>query len=169
MILSTHMVIGAAAASFFPRNPETGFLAAFASHFLADAIPHWHYQLASLVRGKENRLNADRIVNTDMIIGKAFIFDMAKIGLDCMIGFTLGLLIFGPVPAFFVGIVGGVLPDFLHFIYWKVRREPLTSLQRFHEWIHAKNRELDSRPFLGLSSQLAIMMLIPIVMHIFHF
>ncbi|MDO8515968.1 MAG: hypothetical protein Q7S28_01825 [bacterium] len=156
MILSTHMVIGAAAASLFPRYPEVGFLAAFGSHFIADAIPHWHYHLNSMVHYKDNPLH------DDMTIGKNFIFDMGKIGIDCVIGFLAALLIFGPTPAFFVGIVGGMFPDFLQFVYWKMRREPLTSLQRFHKWVHAKTR-LDSRPFLGISSQIAIIMFFPLV------
>ena len=36
-----------------------------------------------------------------------------------------------------LGAIAGMAPDPLRFVY---PREPLNSLQRFHRWVHAKQR-----------------------------
>lgn len=141
MTLATHAVVGAAAASFFPASPLLAAGAAFASHYLIDAIPHGHYRLFSL-------RHAERPLENDMQFGRLFIVDLLRTGADFTIGIALSLFLFSGsengilIPL--IGVVAGVLPDPLQFAYWKIRREPLTSLQRFHIWVHAK-RDLSHR------------------------
>jgi hypothetical protein len=57
MILSTHAVVGGAIASLFPSHPVLVAVAAFASHFAIDAIPHWDYPLRAITLkpGANNR------------------------------------------------------------------------------------------------------------------
>lgn len=138
MTLATHAVVGIAVASLLPRHPLLGFIAAFISHFIVDAIPHGHYRLSSRKRNLKNPLE------DDMIIGRDFIFDLAKIGFDALTGLAISAIFIAGwqnwmfIPTLSAGTVGGVLPDALQFAYWKIRREPLVALQKFHIWMHAK-------------------------------
>ena len=55
MTLTTHSLIAAAVTKpLAAANPLLIFAAAFASHLIADAIPHWDYPLASLVKKEQN-------------------------------------------------------------------------------------------------------------------
>ena len=157
MILATHAVIGAAVASAFPQHPVVAFCFAFASHFVFDAIPHWHYPVASIHHDRENPMN------NDMVIGTQFVGDLAKIACDALLGIAISLVAFGllvhiPLPLILLGAVGGIVPDTLQFAYWKFRHEPIKSLQRLHVWVHAKTT-LDQRPFIGIASQVGIALL----------
>ncbi len=136
MTLTTHAIVGAAAARLFPQHPVLAFSAAFASHFLIDAIPHWDYSLRSYKRDESNHLNNDMSTS-----GLNFVLDLLDIGFDLFLAMFLPFLIFGSVifsESFIVlcGIIGGVLPDALQFVYMKFRHEPLVSLQKFHILIH---------------------------------
>jgi len=157
MILTTHATVGATLATFMPGNPVLGFAIGFASHFVLDSIPHWDYKLKSSKRNKQKPLT------NDIIIGKDFFNDLVKIGLDALFGLTLSLLFLGfirhqSILTILCGAIGGMTPDFLQFIYFKWRHEPLISLQKFHIWMHAKTG-LNDRPFLGILSQMAIIIL----------
>lgn len=139
MTLTTHAIVGAATASLFPEHLITAFTAGFISHFLIDAIPHWDYKLRSVKKDPENPLN------NDMVFGFNFILDILDISFDFFLAVTLPFLIFGSSIfsqslILLVGIAGGVLPDFLQFVYFKFRKEPLLSLQKFHGWIHTDKR-----------------------------
>lgn len=152
MVLATHAMIGAAVANIFPAHPILGFFAGFASHFLADAIPHWHYALTTTKGSKKCSMDAD------MLINKHFPLDLLKISIDAILGITCAILFFGasqPVflSATLMGAAGGILPDALQFLYWKWRHEPLTSLQRFHLWVHAKS-DLDDKSIVGPALQI---------------
>jgi hypothetical protein len=57
MTLTTHALLGAAAASLFPASPALAFAAGFASHFAADALPHWDYKILSKKENKEDKLD----------------------------------------------------------------------------------------------------------------
>lgn len=153
MILSTHIVVGSAVASFLPSHPLIGFTMAFVSHFLLDAIPHWDYKLKSRVSSDENPLDADLVIN------RYFIIDLFCIGIDILIGLILAIFVLGgagqlSASAIVAGALGGTLPDVLQFAYMKIRREPLISLQKFHLWIHAKKRIYD--PLSGIIWQIVI-------------
>jgi len=137
MILATHAIAGAAAAQLFPNNPLLAFIAAFASHFILDAIPHWNYLLKSKAEDPSEPLNGK------MIWGKKFIIDILKISLDFAAGIVLSVLFFSKgadqnAAITILGALGGMLPDALQFAYWQLKVEPFKSLQKFHHWIHPR-------------------------------
>lgn len=155
MVLSTHAVVGAAIASIFPANPLLGFALGFASHFALDAIPHWHYQVRSVLREEGSKKGVDMAIGN-----KYFLLDLLKIGMDGVLGVCVALLIFNPTqPMIFsgtlLGAIGGMLPDALQFAYWKWKHEPLVSLQRFHHFIHAKS-DWDDLPVVGPLAQVLV-------------
>jgi len=158
MTLTTHAVVGAAIAASMPNHPILGFTLAFASHFVLDVIPHWDYPLLSYTRDNGNRLN------DDMILNKNFLVDLSRIGLDMFSGILLVLVFFtltSPhlfwIP--FIGVCGAVIPDALQFAYWKCRREPLTTLQRFHIWVDPE-KGLHDKPLIGIPFQIAVIVLV---------
>lgn len=139
MTLATHAAVGAAAAAFFPEHPYLAFAAGFASHFAIDSLPHCDY--ASLLRS--SRKNPFNPLETDMVIGRAFLHDLKLLGFDALIGFALAFFVawfFGMDPRIaLVGAGAGIFPDLLQFVYFKTRRtffeRVLNPLQRFHVWI----------------------------------
>jgi hypothetical protein len=154
MTLTSHAVAGAATASFFPKNPVPAFVFGFLSHFILDAIPHGHYPVRSHTRHPENRLSED------MPWGRQFFFDILKISADFLIGVGLVFLLFEPFGhpinwVILLGAAAGTAPDALQFVYWKIRREPLTSLQKFHIWMHAE-KNFNSRPLVGAAIEFGI-------------
>lgn len=155
MTLTTHAVVGAAAASLFPNYPVLAFAAGFASHFAIDALPHWDYRVLSKQQ-EPNRLNDD--IN---IYDKRFLFDLMRIGGDALLGTILAVFIFSfwlfDLPIWFVvlGAWAGILPDPLQFVYWKTRLKLMLPLQRFHIWIQ-KGRSIAPPPLVGLFYQLAL-------------
>lgn len=138
MTLLTHAIVGASVGKIFSGgNIIVGSTLAFLSHFAIDAIRHGHYSLRSKVRDEKDPLNSD------MVVGKSFLFDLVKIGLDFSFGLIFAQLFFnGPSPTIDWTIMlyafMGTLPDALQFAYFKIRKEPLTSLQKFHIFIHSK-------------------------------
>lgn len=76
MILTSHAIVGVAAASVFPSHPILAFSVAIASHYIVDAIPHWEYDLLSSKKDRDNPLN------NDITIGKDFISDLKKVLFD---------------------------------------------------------------------------------------
>src|SRR3990167_10759510 len=139
MTLTTHALVGAAAASLFPEHPYLAFAAGFASHFAIDALPHWDYgeYLRSFSEKPGEPLSAD------MRMGKDFHRDLAIIGADALLGFVLTfvaawILKISPEIAL-VGAGASIYPDLLQFVYYKIRKttlEPmLHDLQTFHVWL----------------------------------
>jgi hypothetical protein len=160
MILSTHIVVGTAVASLFPNQPLIGFSAAFTSHFLLDAIPHWDYELSS------KKTNWDNRMEDDFNLDRRFVNDLRKILTDIVAGAllaTAGLAVSGhwSLTVLAAGIFGGILPDALQVVYVKFRHQPLTSLYRFHMWIQ-EGKQLKVGPLNGLLLQWAIA--VPIVL-----
>jgi hypothetical protein len=75
------------------------------------------------------------------------------IALDACAGLAIAIWLFATpatIEAILLGAVAAMVPDPLQVAHALYPREPLKSLQRFHQWIHAK-RQL-SWP-LGASSQ----------------
>ena len=142
MVLTAHAIVGASIANLMPNHPMLGFATGFASHFLLDSIPHWDYHLLSSKKDPQNPLN------DDLILGKNFLIDLMKIGTDFLLGIIISILLFVDISNFsltsfftsaiFWGIAGSLLPDALQFVYFKWRHEPLTTLQRFHNWVQNK-------------------------------
>lgn len=157
MTLTTHAVTGAAIASVVSGNIVIASTLAFASHFLLDAIPHWDYPISS---GSINPKIGGKI-NFD----KSLLKDLFRIGSDILFGILLSLIIFYSkehVLTIAVGAFFGMLPDFLQFVYTRFPKGPIASLQRFHEFIHT-DKKLKNQPILGVTSQIAIIIVISIL------
>jgi hypothetical protein len=161
MILSTHAIVGGAIASLVPDHPLLALIAAFASHFAIDAIPHWDYPLPSIAVGR----GAD---NRGLRLNQAMLADVALIGADAGAGLILALWLFAtPASAWVValGAIAAMLPDPLQFAHSLFPKEPLNTLQRFHLCIHSK-RKLAWK--LGVSSQLAFAAAVSVLVGALH-
>ncbi len=163
MILATHAIVGAAAASFFPEKSLLAFSVAFTSHFLLDAIPHWDYRLRSEAE--------DHTFGSKITFDKDLLVDGLKVGSDLLVGFLTLIIIFNnsqPIYIIILGALGGVFPDPLQFVHnaW-FKREPLTTIQRFHIWIHDKKRPFREKPILGISLQAILVAGIILITKIF--
>jgi hypothetical protein len=146
MILSTHAVVGAAIASLFPSHPVFVAVAAFASHFAIDAIPHWDYPLRA-IRLKPGANNRRRPADQKLFL------DLALIGFDACAGLLIAIWLFATPATIGVIVLGGLAgmtPDPLRVVHSVFPKQPLTTLQRFHRWAHTKRR---LRWPLGISSQ----------------
>ncbi len=155
MTLTTHAIIGASVATMFSFHPAAAIAAAFLSHFAIDTIPHWDYILRS---GREDPRNP---MNNDMVIGKDFVFDCIRVCIDAFLGVAITFLVFFPqefyqVWIMLLGVGFGILPDPLQFAYWKIRKEPFLSLQRFHRWAHSKDKSLLGHWKIGIFYQFAL-------------
>ena len=139
MTLLTHAIVGASAGKIFGGNIWIGALAAFLSHFLIDVIPHGSYPL-NLTANLPDRRNPE---NNFIVIDKSFFKDLIKMGADFFLGLIFAQLFWnGPSLEIdnevLLFSLLGTLPDALQFVYYKLRIEPLTSLQKFHLFIHTK-------------------------------
>jgi len=146
MILSTHAIVGGAVASLITSHPGLVAVVGFASHFAIDAIPHWDYPLQSISVGP----GAD---NRRLRRSRGLLLDLTLIGFDACAGLGLAIWLFATSATLGVIILGAcaaMLPDTLQFVQSLYPHEPLKSLQRFHHWIHAKQKL--SWP-IGASSQ----------------
>lgn len=139
MTLTTHALVGAAAASLFPAHPYLAFAAGFASHLAIDALPHYDY--GEYLRSF--RKDPQRQLETDMVWGRWFARDLSIIAADALLGFVLTFvaaqLLGIPAELALVGAGAGIYPDLLQFVYYKTRLtwfEPvLRPLQRLHVWL----------------------------------
>jgi len=155
MTLTTHALVGAAAASFFPAHPYVAFAAGFVSHLAIDALPHWDegsYMLRSV------RVTGAGKTDRDMVIGKDFISDFTYLGFESLVGILAAVFIFfgwlhAPLAIVLVGAVAGLLPDAMHFIYFKTRSILLTDFERFHSYIQ---REHTNKRYLFVEVTLVV-------------
>jgi hypothetical protein len=157
LTLTTHAIVGAAIASVIPAHPLLAVAAAFASHFLLDAIPHWDYPIRS------DSVNPN--VGGAMKYDAALVLDMLAIGTDAVLGIGVALLFLARPSDFTVvlcGAAAAILPDALQFAYIRFPREPFVSLQHFHSWIHA-SQSLRARPILGISVQVGLVLVVLLV------
>ncbi len=151
MILMTHAVIGAALTH---QTAQYGiiFFIAFVSHYLFDMIPHWHYNVPHV------KWAAHLQPGKTLTMQWRFVPDIIRVGIDLTIGVALAFLFFDGLPeAVVIGALGAVLPDILAGLakFWPLR--VLVWHDRFHRWMHT-TRDLDHRPVLGISTQLAIIL-----------
>ena len=163
MTLGTHAVVGAGLATLVPRHPIAAFLIGFFSHFILDAIPHWDYKILSIKNDEHNKLN------TDMVMGRRFIIDLFRISLDISLGLFVAYLLFKTpaysTPFLFIGAFGAMLPDALQFVYFKYKKEPLKSLQRFHLFIHAEGKIHNA--FKGILFQVGIVLIVAVLVGVY--
>ncbi len=160
MTLTTHAVVGAAAAQFFPAYPIVAFSAAFLSHLAIDSLRHYDYKPRSIRKDEANPLN------TDMVMGKEFVFDFLQIAADAILGLLLSIFLFhfaiteAPLWLIVLGVIGGILPDPLQFVYFKTRSKLLEPFQRFHVWIQeGKSLEVPASAGLSLQGLLVVVIL----------
>ena len=156
MTLTTHAVVGAGIVSLAVYNPTLGICAAFLSHFVIEAIPHWSYEIKS--QAVQPHSGITRMSFSD----KNLIRDFLIIGTDGILGLVLSIFLFSTKQNFlivFVGACVGMLPDVLLFAYSRWPHEPLVSLQNFHEWIHSAHQAyMQHRIILGIASQIALVL-----------
>lgn len=163
MTLTTHALVGAAAAQLVPAHPALAFVAGFVSHLAIDSLPHWDYELLSMKRDEQNPLSHH------LSFGKEFPLDLLRVGSDALLGIALSILIFSQLLETstwliaLAGAIGGIAPDPLQFVYWLTKWKFMEPLQRFHVLIQ-KGKELRVHPLVGLSLQLALLLVvIPLV------
>lgn len=155
MILATHIAIAAAAAKpFAGSNSAVAFLIGIVSHYVSDAVPHWHYPTRTLPKEKEEKMGWTWRGDT-----KARLGDFARFALDGIAGITIVLLVSPPATVAdwqWIGMaaLGSVLPDALQGVYFAGARV-LAPHQVFHDRLHAGIR-LDAYPWIGVPFQLAI-------------
>lgn len=162
MILAPHALAGAAIAVMFRRHPLVAVVAAFLSHFVLDAIPHWAYKLNSI---KED---SSQLFGATFTPRKGVSKDVFKTGIDFSAGLAIALGVSGMFfPKYFwltfFGAAAGVLPDFLQVVYYLFPDSPLFYLQWFHKKIHAR-KHLDSGFFLGFSYQIIFSLAVILIM-----
>lgn len=159
MTLTTHALIAAAVTrSFAGSHPVLGFFAAVASHYLADAIPHWDYAISAGAGWKE-KPKEDWTPEDFHQFRLRIRHDLARIAADAGIGALAVLVLTRPAsPAdwLWVGgaIVGGMLPDFLQGLHLSGIRW-LKPCQRFHDLWHTRIR-LGPYPLIGIPFQVLI-------------
>ena len=124
-----------------PAHPWLGLSLAFASHFLLDALPHWDYPIRS------SSINPD--IAARMKYDGALIADLLTIGFDAALGIVVAVTLFNAqTPTSYLlalgGACAGIFPDALQFAYMRFPHQPLTSIQRFHEWIHTTHNLFSS-------------------------
>ncbi len=149
MILTAHTIVGSAVANLVPNSPVLGFVLAYGSHYLIDTIPH-RDQYIDPFFDKDWKTYGSIFSNLKSMLG------VLLIGGDVLIGIILSFIIFvrgeASLIATIVGIVGGVLPDFLQFLYYKFKKQPWIFTQKIHDFFHSKN-EMKDKTFLGILSQ----------------
>lgn len=155
MTLATHIVIaGAIAKPLMAYNPIFAFLAALASHYLSDAIPHWDYDLESLEErdnSEKQRWNFSR---------SSTVGDLAHAALDGLLGSAFLFVVFPPtsLDIFYwlvVVVMGAVLPDFLQGLYFFRRPPWMRPIHDFHSLMHTKIK-LGAYPLIGIPFQFVI-------------
>lgn len=152
MILASHAILGAAIGRLAPQNLYAAFILGFLSHFITDSIPHWHYPLKSIVKDGEGKA-------MDMLWGKNSILDFLKIGLDIISGIIILFLLFKPqntmeIKVLLAGAIGGILPDGLQFLQFKIKKWRFPFVTKLHRAFHAKQSIKNT--FWGLLFQIAI-------------
>lgn len=162
MTLTAHAIVGAGIMAAMPAHPVLGVCAAFASHFLLDAIPHYDYKIRSA--------SINPKIGGRMKFDRALLLDFFSIGSDFALGIILGLLLFATSAWWLIAAAAfaGQLPDALQFAYMRIRREPLASLQRFHKWIHT-SYHLREHPVFGIASQALFLIVFVVLTKIYIF
>ncbi|MFA6416156.1 MAG: hypothetical protein WCW56_01580 [Candidatus Paceibacterota bacterium] len=159
MILSTHSIVGASFAGLLATDPATAFAVGLASHYLLDMVPHWDYQI-----GGEKTEDDIKKINLNFT-SPTFISDLSKITLDFALGLIISYYFLVHMAGFswlvvLAGIIGGVLPDFLQFLYSKFYNKiyglPLVWFQKLHDFFHTDHRPYKKRQLAGATKQFVL-------------
>ncbi|MBI3630912.1 MAG: hypothetical protein HY221_01065 [Candidatus Sungbacteria bacterium] len=162
MTLTTHSIIAVAVTKpIAATNPLLIFVVAIASHYLADALPHWDYTVRTTSytdnEGKEH-WNALRAQNFRARVRS----DIGNFAMDGFLGAAITLALVHPVSGgqwlwATASLIGGALPDFLQGLYLS-GLTILKPAQRFHDALHTKIK-LGHYPLIGIPFQLAILLI----------
>jgi len=157
MILTSHIIVGGLLAGQLSTygGSITGmanyfFQAAIslASHYLLDMVPHWEYPIGEFKRISET--------HEPQLAKKAFWFDLAKVGADALIGFSIlflsGYFLEIGWKSLIIGGIFGILPDSLSFLSWFSPSSVLQTHNKFHQSIHTK---IKAGSKLGIATQAA--------------
>ena len=60
MVLTSHVVVGAAVSSLVPGHPVAGFAVGFLSHYLLDMIPHRDYLESDEDEGLDSKASFEK-------------------------------------------------------------------------------------------------------------
>jgi hypothetical protein len=163
MILATHGIVAGALGKFFPGNPLAAFLVGYASHLVLDAIPHWQYKIYSSTLNAEKKIHGKK--DWDMVFGKDFIFDIARISVDFFAGLLIPFVFFNIAMdnsasylSIIAGSFGGMLPDGLQFIYAKFKHEPMITIQKIHDFAESREHlvRTPKERFWGMTWQMGL-------------
>lgn len=162
MILTPHAVVGAALTNMFPNDPVLGFSIAFLSHFALDAIPHYQYDISKFL---DEDTKSVKSILKDAGSAMHFLF----IVFDLVVALSLCFLIFiknrQSAMITLIGVIGGLLPDFLLFIYYKYKYDPVIFLRERHEKIQSHiNGDSDETVWIK-----SLQFILPIVILIIYF
>lgn len=152
MILTTHILIAAVAAKpLAASNAISAFFISLISHFLTDAIPHWQYHLKSVTGDGIDPSRKGVSFN-----------DYLRVGTDALIGSLILFYILNPASLtdfiFWAAVIlGGVLPDFLQFLYIISKSRFLKPLSDFHRFVHSKTK-IKIPTLLGIPLQIIIIL-----------
>ncbi len=155
MTLSVHTLVGTATALALRNNPPAAVTAAFLSHYVIDAFPHWHYKILS------KRIDSSSPFGKKLDFGTSFLKDIFRTGIDFSIGLIVSLFISeiffpGNLRLVFFASVAGALPDAIQVLYYRFKNfKPFYWLQWLHEGIHSEKR-LDNEPVKGVAQQIII-------------
>jgi hypothetical protein len=153
MTLATHTIIGLGLTSLVGQNPAAAFIVSLAGHYAADAIPHWDYTPAFLIKTEGDKMA------TRMAGGAKFLLGLAETLLEFGFGVAIAINLFDhparlPELSVMASIIGSILPDLMQPLYYIFRREPFVSLQKFHNFWHGKKEIKD--PFWGVLAQVGL-------------
>jgi len=155
MVLSTHALAGTAVALALRNNPIAALIAAFLSHFVLDAFPHWHYRILSKSADNSSPFGEK------LDFGRSFLKDIFRTGIDFCIGLVISLAISevfypGNFWLVFFAAFAGALPDAIQVLYYRFQNfKPLYWFQWLHEGIHSEKR-LDNEPVKGIAQQIIV-------------
>ncbi len=121
MILTTHIITGAALASKI-SNPYYGMFLAILSHYFIDNFAHWDYSIKHILNKEERTY-------------KNYLFSLLKIAADFIFGFLI-IYFFAAKQNLNIALLGGffgALPDGLLFLSTFA---PFNKLLKYHTDFH---------------------------------
>lgn len=171
MTLATHAVVGGTLVALFPSHPVTAFIAGFMSHFILDAIPHWDYKILSAFANPDIAMSANASevgISKRIMADKKFLLDLVRIGTDALLGLAVVFVFWYSVISahwyiMALGAIGGMMPDFLQFVYMRFPYQPMVALQKFHTYLMHSKLRLDGRPLLGVTTQILTVIIVVVL------
>jgi hypothetical protein len=151
MILLPHIITGAMIGAK-TKNLGLIIILGILSHFILDKIPHWDYSINGIKDFRKTR-NFKKLVIT-----------LIKIGIDGLIGLLIVSLTLWQKDMFnsdyllfiLLGIFASVLPDILGILSEITNNNFLNVFTKFHDFAHFKTEKEGELTFLGLFTQIAV-------------